>query len=101
VNLIRNKKRRRGEVMKSFIKSAAALTFGILAEILSESGSEKLFSIKCLKCERISELEDRFYKRSGDIEVDTANEYTVVNADENFVSIECKKCGNKTYSSEY
>ncbi|MBO1511138.1 hypothetical protein [Metabacillus bambusae] len=85
--------------MKPFFKSAAAFTFRILAEILDESES-KLFSIKCLKCEHISELENRFFKGSGDIAVDT-NEDALVNAEKNFVSIECKKCGNKIFSSEY
>jgi hypothetical protein len=78
---------------KSILKTGLEI---IAASLDDKYESKKLFSIKCLECGCIRELEDRFLKRSGDIEVDNEVNY----ADENIVSIQCDKCRNRIVSSE-
>lgn len=71
----------------------------IAIELLGVKRDDPMFSIKCLKCGCIRELEYNFSKRSGDIEV--FNDKSVLNADEIIISIQCDKCGNNLDSSEY
>lgn len=71
----------------------------IVMELFDAKKNDPMFSIKCLKCGCIRELENIFSKRSGDIEV--FNDENITNADEIIVSIQCNKCGNYLNSSEY
>ncbi len=71
----------------------------IAIELLDAKKDEPMFSIKCLKCGCIRELEYRFSKRSGDIEV--SNDEDILNTEEIILSIKCNKCGNNLDSSEY
>jgi hypothetical protein len=71
----------------------------IVIGLLDEKKDDPMFSIKCLKCGCIRELEYNFSKRSGDIEV--FNDDSVLNAAEIIVSIQCNKCGSSLGSSEY
>lgn len=71
----------------------------IAIELLDSKQDEPMFSIKCLKCGCIRELEYRFSKRSGDIEV--FNDEDIFNAEKIILSIKCNKCGNNLDSSEY
>lgn len=92
----RIKKARRGEVMKKFV---IPILKTIAIELLDAKKDDPMFSIKCLKCGCIRELEYNFSKRSGDIGV--FNDENILNADEIIVSIQCNKCGNNLNSSEY
>ena len=71
----------------------------IVVELFDAKKDDPMFSIKCLKCGCIRELEYNFSKRSEDIEV--FNDEYILNADEITVSIQCNKCGNNLNSSEY
>lgn len=83
-------------MMKRFvIPVLKAIAIGLI----DAKSDDPLFSIKCLKCGCIRELEYSFSKRSGDIEV--FNDESVLNADDIIVSIQCNKCGNNLNSSEY
>lgn len=79
--------------MKSFvIPILKGVAIGVL-DALNTKKDDPLFSIKCLKCGCIRELEYNFSKRSGDIEV--FNDKSVLNDDEIIISIQCNKCGNE------
>ncbi|WP_400244585.1 hypothetical protein AB3U99_24250 [Niallia sp. JL1B1071] len=67
--------------------------------LLDAKKEEPMFSIKCLKCGCIRDLEYRFSKRFGDIEV--FNDEDILNAEEIVLSIKCNKCGNNLDSSVY
>lgn len=67
-------------------------------ELLDAKKDEPMFSIKCLKCGYIRELEYHFSKKSGDIEV--FNDEDILNAEEIILSIKCNKCGNNLDNSE-
>ncbi|PQD93635.1 hypothetical protein CYL18_18865 [Pradoshia eiseniae] len=82
--------------MKRFI---IPILKAIAIELLDEKKDDPMFSIKCLKCGCIRELEYNFSKRSGDIEV--FNDDSVLNSAEIIVSIQCNKCGSNLGSSEY
>lgn len=81
-------------------KYAIPILKSIVSGILDVHSEKKLFSIKCLKCESIRELEDGFYKSRGNIEVENPDENSIY-AGENIVSIRCDKCGNKIFSSDF
>lgn len=82
--------------MKQFV---IPILKAIAIELFDAKKDAPMFSIKCLKCGCIRELEYNFSKRSGDIEV--FNDESISNADEIIVSIQCNKCVNNLNSSEY
>jgi hypothetical protein len=85
--------------MKSYvIPILKGIVTGIL-EAKANSGS-KPFIIKCSKCECSRELEDFFYKSSGDIKVENPDENSIY-AGENIISIKCNNCGNEISSSDF
>ncbi|SEM74422.1 hypothetical protein SAMN05192533_105163 [Mesobacillus persicus] len=71
----------------------------VAIELLDGKKDEPMFSIKCLKCGCVRELEYNFSKRSGDIEI--FNDDSTLSTDEIIVSLKCFKCGNNLNSSEY
>ncbi|SDJ73408.1 hypothetical protein SAMN04490247_3030 [Salimicrobium halophilum] len=71
----------------------------IAVEFLDSKEDEPQFSIKCLSCGCTRELEGRFSKKSGDIEV--FNDEDITNNEDIVISIYCDKCGNSVDSAGY
>ena len=70
---------------------------GIITGILDAKREKIRFTITCSECGSQREFEDRYVKESGDISVVIAEDLI----SENIILIQCNKCGNRLFSSDY